>query len=62
MKDYSESQVILCCGGKKCPIVRKISENEISIVDDYNGEVRMTIEQAKLIAPALNQLFKESLS
>lgn len=47
--------VILCCGAKRCPEVTLVND-EISIVDDHGGKVRITQEQAKLIDQAVNML------
>lgn len=47
--------VILCCGAKRCPEVMLVND-EISIVDDHGGKIRITQEQAKLIEQAVNVL------
>lgn len=47
--------VILCCGAKRCPEVMLVND-EINIVDDHGGKIRITQEQAKLIERAVDVL------
>lgn len=44
MKILGNNQFLLCCRAKKCPVV-SITENEVTISDDYEQKVRMTFEQ-----------------
>lgn len=41
-----------------CPIIEKDEEGNVIITDDYNGKVKMTVEEASLIAIALEQMCK----
>lgn len=47
--------VFLCCGRKNCPSVKRLG-TDIVIEDDFNGLVRMTEEQAKLLGRAVNEV------
>lgn len=47
----------LCCGGKKCPVLRDLGADgfEIADVDQTDKPIRITREQALLIAPWMVQ-------
>ncbi len=49
-------EVLLCCGGKACPTVKKTSPKTIEIADDFGGKVILTPEQAKQLPEALQEL------
>ena len=53
------NQVILCCGGKKCPVLSKKPDGMIEITDDFGGKILIKEEQAKLINGALDKVSKE---
>ena len=48
--------VVLCCNGKKCPVVRDVGDEKIEIKDDYGNSIVITKDQAQLIPQALKQL------
>ncbi len=43
------------CSGGCCPIV-EITEKEVTISDDYNGKVRLTKAEAKMLAEKIMEL------
>ena len=45
----------LCCGKKNCPTLR-LEDDEIILIDDYGGHVRIKQEQAFLIGDAIEAL------
>jgi hypothetical protein len=50
------NQVILCCGGKKCPILSDLENGMIKIEDDFGGSITIKKEQALLVNDAVNKL------
>ena len=50
------NDVILCCNGVKCPVVRDVGNEKIQIKDDDGNKIVITKEQANLIPDALKQL------
>jgi hypothetical protein len=50
---------LMLCGGKRCcPTIEKVDEDNVEIVDDFGGKVKISIEQASLISAALDELVK----
>ena len=49
----NKPEIILCCGSKKCPVLRQVSENKYEIIDDYGKTISITKEQLELIPQAL---------
>lgn len=48
---------IMLCGRKTCcPVIERVDEETVKITDDDGNSVKMTIEQAKLIGVALEQM------
>ena len=45
-------EVILCCGGKGCPTLKKV-EDRIKIKDDFGNTIDISVGEANLIADAL---------
>ena len=47
----------LCCGGKKCPVLRDLGPDGFEIVDldQADRPIRLTREQAALVAPWMVQ-------
>lgn len=56
--NYNESthQVSLCARRTCCPKMELLDEHNVKVIDDNGNEVIMTIEQARLINPALDLL------
>lgn len=59
MIKLSNNQFVLCCRGKKCPIVTVQGET-VEIVDDYEQKVRMTKEQFMEISKVVEQMKENS--
>lgn len=53
--------VKLCCNGKGCPQIRKISDTIYEIVDDFGKTVRISKDELKLIPDAVNLLDDRAL-
>ena len=49
-------EVLLCCGGKACPVVKKTTPQTIEIKDDFGGKVELTLDQAQQLPEALKEL------
>jgi len=41
-----------------CPLVEKVSEDEFSITDDYQGKVKITKEQLSILKEAIKHFEK----
>ena len=59
MKMIKDNQFVLCCRGKKCPIVT-ISDDCVEISDDYEQKVKMTKEQFMEIGKVVAKLEEKS--
>jgi hypothetical protein len=53
IKQLNNGGLQLCCGGNNCPVVNKIDETKVEIIDDDGNKVTMKLDQAKLIADAV---------
>ena len=51
-----KQEVLLCCGGKGCPSVKKGNRKTIEISDDFGGKVKLTLEEAVQLPAALKEL------
>ena len=51
--------IMLCCRKEKCPVLRIPTDGKVTITDDDGNTVIMDVEQAKLIAEAIDQLEKK---
>lgn len=47
----------LCCGGRGCPEVIKLDNNNLVITDDDGGKVVLTKEEALFISEAVDALW-----
>jgi carbamate kinase len=54
-----KQEVLLCCGGKGCPVVKKGNSNTIEIEDDFGGKVTLTLSEAAQLPEALKELNKK---
>ena len=48
--------VLLCCGKAKCPVVRVVEEDKVTITDDDGNTIKVDIAQANLLPQAIEQL------
>lgn len=53
IKPLSENKVSICCSAN-CPEV-SFEEGFIKIVDDFGGEIKVTVEQAEFLTEAAKQ-------
>jgi hypothetical protein len=53
----NNNSVRLCRQGC-CPVVEKVSEDEFSITDDYQGKVKITKEQLSILKEAIKHFEK----
>ena len=51
-----DNQVLLCCGGKACPVLSELKDGKIKIEDDFGGSITIEKDQALLIRDAVNKL------
>ena len=51
-----ENQVLLCCGGKACPVLSDLEDGMIKIEDDFGGSIKIKKEQALLVHDAIKKL------
>lgn len=51
-----ENQILLCCGGKACPVLSDMEDGMVKIEDDFGGSIKIKKEQALLIDDALKKL------
>lgn len=55
------NQVILCCGGKACPVLSDLKDGMIKIEDDFGGSITIKKEQALLVNEAVRKLSAKKL-
>lgn len=53
------NKVRLCRAGSCCPVVEKNDENSFTISDDYNGKVKITRDEMKMLKEAIEHFEKE---
>jgi hypothetical protein len=53
LKQLDNGGLQLCCGGNNCPVVNKVDDAKVEIIDDDGNKVTMKLDQAKLIADAV---------
>lgn len=58
MEFLNNNTVRLCRQGSCCPIVEKVSDDEFTIADDFNGKVRMTKDQMQMLRDAIEHFDK----
>lgn len=58
IKQMNDGTVMLCCGGKACPIVSQDGD-VVTIIDDDGGSIKITAEQARSIPEALDSFEEE---
>ena len=51
-----DNQVLLCCGGKACPVLSDLNDGTVKIEDDFGGSIVIKKEQALLVHAAINKL------
>jgi hypothetical protein len=49
--------VLLCCGKAKCPMVKVVDDDKVTITDDDGNTIKVDIDQANLLPQAIAQLF-----
>ena len=49
----AQGEVLLCCGGKGCPVLKQTDNDRVSIKDDFGNEIDISLDEAKLIAEAI---------
>ena len=50
------NQILLCCGGKACPVLSDLEDGMIKIEDDFGGSIKIKKEQALLVHDAIKKL------
>ena len=50
------NEIKLCCGGKGCPVVKKVDAQTVEIKDDAGNTVTLSTNEAKLLTKALKEL------
>jgi len=53
-----DNQVLLCCGGKACPVLSNLEDGMVKIDDDFGGSITIKKEQALLVHNAVKKLSK----
>jgi len=57
--NQNNKTIILCGRGRCCPKIthhNSEEENHITISDDYNGSIKLTIEETKELKEAISKL------
>lgn len=52
----NNNEVVLCCGRAKCPVLKDLDVDHVSISDDYGNTIKIRKDQASLITKALDIL------
>lgn len=53
MEFLGKNTIKLCRKGSCCPIVERVTEDEYTIADDYNGKVKLTKDQLQMVKESL---------
>lgn len=53
MKEKNEPTIKLCCGGKRCPVLQKLSRKKYKITDDNGGSVILKEQEVRLLYETL---------
>lgn len=59
IKTNADGAKILCCNGRKCPTVKLLPNDIVEIKDDYGNTTVVSLDQAKLIYPAVQELIRD---
>ena len=62
-KNKNNRTIILCGRGRCCPKIthhNSVNENYITISDDYNGKVKLTMNEIKDLKSAISKLLDDS--
>ena len=51
-----DNQILLCCGGKACPVLSDLKDGMIKIEDDFGGSITLKKDEALLIQDAIKKL------
>ena len=54
MKILNNDTIKLCRPGSCCPVVERISPDEFTIKDDYNGSVKITKDELIMLKDAIS--------
>jgi len=52
LQKNKDGAIVLCCGGKGCPTLKK-DNGMVKITDDLGNTIQITTGEAKLIAQAI---------
>lgn len=55
---FEYDQVVFCCNGKKCPTIKKISEDEFRLTDDHGGSVKLNRQELDYMAQNFSDAVK----
>ena len=54
--EQRNGEIILCCGRRGCPRIKKLNSDKVQITDDFGNTVVLEKKQALLITQAITQL------
>tara|TARA_B100001939_G_C16628644_1_gene482445 strand:- start:350 stop:529 length:180 start_codon:yes stop_codon:yes gene_type:complete len=52
----TEDGIVLCCGRGRCPVLKEVDEDHITITDDNGDSIFVRKDQASLITKAIKLL------
>jgi hypothetical protein len=56
----NNNTVRLCRQGTCCPLVERVSPDEFTITDDFNGKVKMTRDEMSMLKESIEHFEKQS--
>lgn len=56
IKRINNNEVKVCCNGKGCPVVKKLSEDAYEVTDDDGNKIIVKKAELKLMADAVTTL------
>jgi hypothetical protein len=56
MKFIASNQILLCNKKSCCPVLEKVSDDEYTLSDDYQGKVRLSRDELSMMAEAFKKL------
>jgi hypothetical protein len=57
--EFSTNKVVLCrVGSNCCPVLERVSEDEFTLSDDFNGQAKLTKEHLSMLKDAIEHFEK----
>ena len=60
IKIQSQNNILLCCGKKGCPSIKREDANSYILTDDLGGQIKLNAEELKAIPEAIEAFNRNS--